>query len=136
MLQVPLGEIEDPEVKQAAIDFCRMLRWRETDYAEYSLFNFLELAMNQNPQFISLDYLALPLVLDHKMAELREHGFYAVCRELKNNDVLEQYDSISLLAFLKNHFAYLWTKAKTTQIPAGHDITTRTILQQRRNAGP
>jgi hypothetical protein len=43
---------------------------------------------------------------------------------------------MSLLAFLKNHFAYLWTKAKTTQIPAGHDITTRTILQQRRNAGP
>ena len=133
MLHLPLGKIQSEDILQVVGDFCQMLRWCENDYAEYSLFNFLELVMSQNPRNISLDYLALPLVLDRSMDRLGEHEFLAVCRELKHGDVLELHSNSSLLAFLKSHFASLGITGKTTALPSGHDIETRTILQRRRN---
>lgn len=136
MLRTPLAAILDEEIQQGVTDFCRMLRWREDDYAEYPLFNFLELVMSQDPKLVSLDYLALPRILDRKMDTLRPPGFRALCQELKNGDTLEQHGGITLLSFLKTHFAYLRTKPKAPRAPAGADITTRTILQRRLNAGP
>ncbi len=133
MLHLPLSKIQSEDIQQVVSDFCQMLRWRESDYADYSLFNFLELVMSQDPKHISLDYLALPLVLDRRMDQLGEHGFLAVCRELKNGDVLELHRSSSLLTFLKSHFAGLGITGKTTALPLGLDIETRTILQRRRN---
>lgn len=133
MLHIPLGKIESEDVRQVINDFCQMLRWRESDYEEYSLFNFLEVVMKQKPDLISLDYLALPLVLDRRMDQLGDHDFLQVCRELKNGDVLELHSGKSLLAFLKSHFADLGIMGKASALPAGLDIETRTILQRRSN---
>jgi hypothetical protein len=135
MLSIPLGEIQSEDIQQVIADFCQMLRWRQSDYDEYSLFNFLELVMSQNPKNISLDYLALPFVLDRSMDQLGGHEFLAICRELKHGDTLELHSSKTLLAFLKSHFAGLGITGKTTPLPAGFDIETRTILQRRRNSG-
>jgi hypothetical protein len=132
-LHIPLAKIESEQIRQVVTDFCQMLHWRECDYEEYSLFNFLEVVMNQKPEHISLDYLALPLVLDRRMDQLGDHDFLQVCRELKNGDVLEHHSAKSLLAFLKTHFAGLGITGKQPTLPAGLDIETRTILQRRRN---
>lgn len=134
MLQTPLAAIEDEEIQQGIADFCQMLRWRADDYAEYPLFNFLELVMTQDPNLVSLDYLALPRVLDRPMDSLRPPGFRALCQELKHGDTLDQHGGLSLLAFLKNHFAYLQPGKNPPATAQGHDSETRTILQRRRNA--
>jgi hypothetical protein len=132
-LQTRIIEIENPDLMEVIDDFCEMLNWRKNDYSDYNLREFLEVVFKADPKSISLSQIALPRVLDRKIGKLHDHGFYPVCRALKHDDTIEPYAGVTLLAFLKPHFAPLQTHAKAHCAPAGHDSVTRTILQRRRN---
>lgn len=133
LLQTPIPEIENPDVMEVIDDLCAMLSRRKDDYLDYNLREFLEVIFKADPKFISLSQIAMPRVLDRKIGKLHDHGFYPVCRALKNDDTMEQHAGVTLLAFLKPHFTPLRAKPQSRCAPTGHDSVTRTILQRRRN---
>ncbi len=131
LLHTPLDEIEDQEVRETVQDLCQMLGWRAADYPEHSLFEFLGIVMKQESKFISLSRIPFPMAVDRKVGKLLNHGFYQVCKDLKDGDILGQYANISLLEFLKKHFSYLRkpTPKPRPLTPLDHEIA---IIRTRR----
>ncbi len=111
-----------------------MLDWSEADYPEHPLFDFLTMVMMQDSKLISMSRIPSPVVVHRKMGKLLDHGIYPVCKALKNGDTLGQHANITLLLFLKRHFAYL---RKASVKPTGltdHELDIRIIRQRRDNA--
>ncbi len=104
MLQTPLCQIEDDDTMEVIAALCQILKWQIIDFKEHSLFAFLQIAMTQEPKAISTTYLPTLSILDEKLAKIQTHGFYQICKELKNGCSLEPYDNKTLMIFLKNHF--------------------------------
>jgi len=104
MLQTPLCQIEDDDTMEVIADLCQILKWPIMDFKDHPLFAFLQIAMTQESDSLSTSYLPTPSILDKKLAKIQSHGFYPVCKELKNGLPLEPYDSKTLMTFLKNHF--------------------------------
>lgn len=134
ILQTPLGEITDRDILETLQDLCQMLGWRATEYPDHPLFDFLGMVMMQESKSISLSHIPCPLVVDRKMGNLLDHGFYPVCKALKNGDTLEQHANITLLVFLKRHFAYLRTPSTEPRGLTDHELDMRIIRQRRNNA--
>ena len=134
ILHTTLAHIEAEMVLLLVGDFCEMLRWDRAEYSDYTLFNFFEIVMMQSPDSFSLDHIAQPRILGKKLGKIQSGEIQALCRELKNGDTIDQHSSTTLLAFFKSHFEYLLPKPLPEAHQIGHDITTRTILQRRKNA--
>ena len=135
MLQIPLCQIEDDDTMEVIADLCQILKWPIMEFKDHSLFAFLQIAMTQEPKAISTAYLPTPSILDKKLAKIQIHGFYQVCKELKNGLPLEPYDDKTLMAFLKSHFADHRPKPiKRSSLPTDQERDAAIIKLRRNNA--
>jgi len=133
LLHTPLGDNSDESVRHLVHDLCSIRNRRVSDYDDYTLFNFLEVIAKEDSKILSLDHLAIPVILDQKLGTLHDTGVYSVCQELNHGDTLEAESETTLIKFLKKRIAVLGTPAKPTE-PSAQEIDMRIIQQRRKNA--
>ena len=103
-LHTPLADIGDEGIDELIDDLCQMLKWQANEYAEYTLRQFLETVFGDDPNRVGLEYIWVPRVVHRKLGELYDHSVYAICRELKNGQGLEDFFGRTLLLFLEKIF--------------------------------
>jgi hypothetical protein len=133
LLHTLLGENEDESVARLVQDLCGIRNRRISDFDDYSLFNFLEVVVKEDSKFLSLDYLAIPAILDRKLGKLQDLGIYSICKELNHGDTLEPDSETPLISFLKKRFTTPPASAKPAGLSA-HDVDVKIIQQRRKNA--
>ena len=106
-MQVPFCENTDDSMRMFLLDGCELLGHRESDYQEYSPFEFLQVVARELGDSISLDRIAMPRILDRKLETLRDTQAFQLCRELRNNDTSLLRGEQTLISFIKSYLADL-----------------------------